>query len=692
MPNPYPLPRETRETQVLVGDGVSTTFGPFTWKIFDIEDVAVLTKAAGQSNWATTDVVVIKTDPVAAFSTFTVTFPAPLATTTEYVVLGDRLHKRSTDLFRGGTIISNELEKEISKQGVVLQELRRDANRTITFPPDFQGERTLPSYGPGRAIIWDADAERLTNGPNAEDIAAAEQNAERAEEAAQRAEDAAATINLPSIDPGDAGQILTVKDDGSGYEFRRAPISVASRLLLKDVPVFFGAINLLEPGREGLFVLKAGIAADDDPMEGVLVKSNTPGYYWRRVFDGPVDVRWFGARLDGSFDDTLNVQAALDFHGHAVVPFTTEGIILDGLTLKTGFILEGGQGIYKGAVSDATAKEKVTVRFSGASAINIRSWTFGARATLRGFQFVGTASSTGSAVLLKTSLQPIMGVHLEDLDFNNCYNAIHDEVHSTNWSQMVSAVRIACYFPRNMQIRNRRSQGFMKFEDIRIDYVSNTGAINWDGARFEEIGGLELIRFDVLGLGNDTTFRSGAYGLVVTGNTLRSSVWLDRVLMDSLNSNGLLINGIFNVQGQCVSAGLCYGNSITLQACDFISLDNVTVYGAKPIAGAPSGVQGLRVASCENGAISNLMIKDVKGHGYVLNSSHFIRASGGVIRDNVGTGILEAGTSDFNVNSNLAVLSNTASLTQVGAQSATVSWTPNSGTFTAQTVGAASIA
>lgn len=162
MTNPYPLPRETRETQVLVGDGVSSTFGPFSWKIFDIEDVKVLTKASGQSSWSETAVVVSKTT-ADAFAFFTVTFPAVLAITTEYIVLGSRLHERSTDLTKGGSISTNELEKEMSKQGVVLDELRRDADRSVRFPPGVTGTGLLPDPVGGAVIGWDAAGENLVN-------------------------------------------------------------------------------------------------------------------------------------------------------------------------------------------------------------------------------------------------------------------------------------------------------------------------------------------------------------------------------------------------------------------------------------------------------------------------------------------------------------------------------------------------
>ncbi|YBV97524.1 hypothetical protein M1D80_11785 [Phyllobacteriaceae bacterium JZ32] len=180
MTNPYPIPRETRESQVLVGDGVSQTYGPFQFKIFDTVDVLVLTKAAGQSEWVETDVYVNKTtnDPL---SFFTITFPGVLASTTEFYVCGNRLQERTSDVTQGGALRSDELEKEESKQSVVLQEVRRDVGRALRFPPDYTASALLPVQEVGRALIWGPRG--LENGPNAEEIEFAEEYAEEAKEA-----------------------------------------------------------------------------------------------------------------------------------------------------------------------------------------------------------------------------------------------------------------------------------------------------------------------------------------------------------------------------------------------------------------------------------------------------------------------------------------------------------------------------
>lgn len=128
MTTPYPLPRSTRETEWLRGDGRST-YGDFDFKIFDLEDVQVRLRVVGDDIFEIATVTVTKTSG-APFDTFTVTFPFPINGDREYQVRGVRLHERTSDLFRGGTLKSLEVEKETSKGGVVLQEVRRDVSES----------------------------------------------------------------------------------------------------------------------------------------------------------------------------------------------------------------------------------------------------------------------------------------------------------------------------------------------------------------------------------------------------------------------------------------------------------------------------------------------------------------------------------------------------------------------------------
>ena len=45
---PYPLPRQSRESSILVGNGSVGPYGPTTFKVFDILDIEIWAKATGE--------------------------------------------------------------------------------------------------------------------------------------------------------------------------------------------------------------------------------------------------------------------------------------------------------------------------------------------------------------------------------------------------------------------------------------------------------------------------------------------------------------------------------------------------------------------------------------------------------------------------------------------------------------------
>lgn len=160
---PYPVPRGLRETGILLGDGASATYGPFGFAIFDAADVTVWTSDNAEAIWTRTNVVVTKlTDTPSAF--FTVTFPAILPASMRFSVQAARWHERSVSVFRGGALVADELEKELSKQGSAVQELRRDINRAVRLPGGSGlADALLPPPKADWALGWNDEATRLIN-------------------------------------------------------------------------------------------------------------------------------------------------------------------------------------------------------------------------------------------------------------------------------------------------------------------------------------------------------------------------------------------------------------------------------------------------------------------------------------------------------------------------------------------------
>ncbi|RWF51090.1 MAG: SGNH/GDSL hydrolase family protein [Mesorhizobium sp.] len=152
---PYPLPRETRESAILVGNGTVGPYGPSLYKIFDILDVAVFARAAGEDVFSdVTDQVTVTKTTDAEYDTFSVTFDAAVPVSTEWQHQARRVAERSVAVTRAGTIDSLQLEKELSKQATTQSEMRRDVDRKLGFQPDYNGDTNLPPVEEGKALAW----------------------------------------------------------------------------------------------------------------------------------------------------------------------------------------------------------------------------------------------------------------------------------------------------------------------------------------------------------------------------------------------------------------------------------------------------------------------------------------------------------------------------------------------------------
>ncbi len=140
MTNPFPLPRETRETAPFAGDG-RATYGPFSFKIWDAADVAAeVLRLDGE--WKLEAIVAqkIANQPIRRLH-------RDLQSASQ-----DRRHRHhpgapaaraQSDVTRGGAISGVALERELSTIGTVIQELRRDIDAKLAESLGGQGIVTI---------------------------------------------------------------------------------------------------------------------------------------------------------------------------------------------------------------------------------------------------------------------------------------------------------------------------------------------------------------------------------------------------------------------------------------------------------------------------------------------------------------------------------------------------------------------
>ncbi|SMF64728.1 hypothetical protein SAMN06265365_12322 [Tistlia consotensis] len=170
------------------------------------------------------------------------------------------------DLQNQGNFYAETHEGFFDRIVMICQQLADAVGRTAKLPASSAlGELFLPAPEAGRVLLWNAGADGLANGPEGDEIAAAQGRAQAAAgsadaaagaqagaeaartaaEAAQAAAEAArAALSLPAIQSGDAGKMLRVRADESGQELR-SPAEVA-----QDVGALtLGAHSILVPAQ-----------------------------------------------------------------------------------------------------------------------------------------------------------------------------------------------------------------------------------------------------------------------------------------------------------------------------------------------------------------------------------------------------------------------------------------------------------
>lgn len=167
---PYPLPRQTRESSILVGNGTTGPYGPTPFKVFDILDVEVIAKADGKKVYSVVnpaDYTIAKTAAL-DFDTVSVTFVTAVPDTTSFVIRARRTHERLLAVTRAGAIDAAQLEKELTRQGAVLSELRRDVDRAVFVDPGVTPVRVLP--GNDNLPTYDATGNIVPSGVKADAV------------------------------------------------------------------------------------------------------------------------------------------------------------------------------------------------------------------------------------------------------------------------------------------------------------------------------------------------------------------------------------------------------------------------------------------------------------------------------------------------------------------------------------------
>lgn len=335
----------------------------------------------------------------------------------------------------------------------------------------------------------------------------------------------------------------------------------------------------------------------------------------------PVDVTWFGVVADGSSSysganasaNSTPLANALATGQCVFFPNNTNGYSIPSntLTISTGRCIQN--------------PTQVTLKAQpGAGQFVFRITAFqviGANAYLDNFIVNTSGASSGSTVFrFGTSSGVVFGAQLSRLMCLNAYECIGDEVHATNYIGDIKMYDIRAILTLGRQIYIRRSRGFIWGDSIRIDQTQGgqTIPVTWNGAQFDDIIGIELNRFDVVGpsTAQTTTYQATSTGLVITGaGSGIASAWLNRILVDNTSGNGVTLSGFNYLNANWLETFGNLGNGINLTNIAFSELTNVFNVGGVGLPGAAAGANGFTCNPCTNVSISNLLSSNNTGQG-----------------------------------------------------------------------------
>lgn len=656
-----------------------TTVFPVGYPIFDNDDLRVTLDGEPFLSFTVSGTYI---NGIATDAAINVTGPGIIG---DVVIDGYRLPRRTDQYKNGAPLKIEDHNYSLNRVEITLQELRRDTDDNTSRIDGMIDE------------VTDLTERAETAASNAETAnTAAQQAKDESEQARDEAVAAAAGVNLPSVSVGNAGQTLVVKSDGSGYDLRATTISVPTRTVLKALPVVFKSVYLTEAGREGTFISKAGSPPVTDTQEGVYIVSNTAGYYWERIYAPAVapNIRAFGAVLDGATDDSNAIKGAIAVVGTAIVPYTSTGFVAGDIEITPSL-----RHVIK-------AERTPTWKLGAAHACAIKvkpSSVADSYAYIDKFVFDGSAApNTSGAILINTSAGNVSGLRCAGLVARDCGFAYKEEDSASNFVVDMQFDDVLCFYTRGRQIYSRRSRGFFSWGDIKVDntynFVGGRPRVTWNSIYFGDVLGLDFNCMDVVGevpgAPNNLSYQAGAIGIVIDGvlTSGRGSIYGRRMLVDNTCGPGIQLVNLFNISVDTIQSFGNLGVAIELTNVSKSTLSRMKAFGGKGIANAAANASGVAMSACTNVILESLEAESCTGSGNAMVGCTDCQVNGGYSINNTGYGYYDDSTGDRNRRVGVTARGNTGgSLFQDKASHATYSWTPNSGTPTASTIGVATV-
>lgn len=160
---------------------------------------------------------------------------------------------------------------------------------------------------------------------------------------------------------------------------------------------------------------------------GTVIAPDSGTGRWLRIYSGPINVRWFGAKGDGVTNDYTAIQAALTYGATldtCEVQFDPDMscLVNSGITINTNLVKMTGNGATLSFANLSSGNAITVVNTNANEAVRLG---LNQAHPITGFYFAGPGSGTAKAVYINDGSLGIPGITFRDCAFFNWYLGVY---------------------------------------------------------------------------------------------------------------------------------------------------------------------------------------------------------------------------------------------------------------------------
>lgn len=355
----------------------------------------------------------------------------------------------------------------------------------------------------------------------------------------------------------------------------------------------------------------------------------------------------FGGKGDGT-DESAVLAAALATGRPVMIPkYKTDGTGQANWYFPSTYNISNGQSII-GAEGKSTIKQGAQPLFNIRGSSNFKNL------------FVDQSQQSSSAhttFLFDTAVTGIQGVRIEGVHTGILSNYAtlaggYSSYADTGGENLIVDVRLSdsvMWGSKASPFKFVKLFASIYLDRVFVDFTRQSNLINYAGIDITGGAGISMREVCVQGLGTSGTKSSSADGFKLIGG---AAIDLFQCRADTVGGIGFNFQNLTGCMFDTLVGSLCDQEQFWGQNLSDCQISNPYAGGARYQSGATASKVGFRLSGSPGTIVNNLKIKSSTGVGMLLENSSSCSINSFTINDNIGYGLQETGTSNYNIISN----------------------------------------